>query len=609
MMSEDTDQDDYMEEFTTEEIQNAIDRLKKGKAKDSNGIRAEQLKLCSEETKEEIREIFNEIAQQKDFTPKSWRKIRIQVIHKKGDREDAGNYRPICGLPILYKLFATVLYARLAPELHKVQPPDQAGFRPNHRCEDHLMVYRVLEQRCREWGVPLYISTIDFTKAFDSIKHSAIWKSLRYYGVKPAYVRLLQRLYSRQEGTVLTDKESDAFPIKRGTKQGDPLSSLWFNTVLQYSLKDNLDRWQEKRKGINLSDATEDCLTNLRFADDVLLFSTSLDKLRDMLCEFKISTEAVGLGIHPDKTKILSNQDKVKAKEIEVENIKIEILEKTASARYLGQKITFEDQETEEIKNRLKAAWAAFHKYRQELTSKDYRLCHRLRLFSMVVTPTMTYASSTWTLTLKHEKMIKTAQRKMLRLIVQTKRKYKQKKATIKKDEGTEQADEKDNEGTTDKETDEGSEQDSKKDQDSDVSFQEDADEEIDATENEEEWFEYIKRSTREADENMKKHNLKCWIEVHRRQKWRMARRIITLPAKRWNRRVFNWHPGLDTSIKTRRHVGRPRRRWEDDLDEFMKTEEGQDKNIYVLKNNNSWMEEIEDYKKWKEREEQFTKI
>ena len=127
-----------------------------------------------------------------------------------------------------------------------------------------------------------------------------------------------------------------------------------------------------------------------------------------MLCEFKTSTEAVGLGIHPDKTKILSNQDKMKAKEITVDNIKIEIFQKKASARYLGQKITFEEQEIEEIKNRLKAAWAAFHKYRQELTSKDYRLCHRLRLFNMVITPTMTYASSTWTLTLKHEKMIKT---------------------------------------------------------------------------------------------------------------------------------------------------------------------------------------------------------
>ena len=77
------------------------------------------------------------------------------------------------------------------------------------------MVYRVLEQRCREWGVPLYISTIDFTKAFDSIKPSALWNSLRFYGVKPAKVRLLQRLYSQQEGTVLTDKESSVFSIKR----------------------------------------------------------------------------------------------------------------------------------------------------------------------------------------------------------------------------------------------------------------------------------------------------------------------------------------------------------------------------------------------------------
>ena len=119
----------------------------------------------------------------------------------------------------------------------KIQPPDQGGLRPNHRTEDHLMVYRVLEQRCREWGVPLYISTIDFTKAFDRIKHSALWSSLQFYGVEPAYVRLLQRLYSQQEGTVLTDKESDVFPIKRETKQGDPLSSLLFNTVLQFYLE------------------------------------------------------------------------------------------------------------------------------------------------------------------------------------------------------------------------------------------------------------------------------------------------------------------------------------------------------------------------------------
>ena len=60
------EQDNFIKEFTTNEIQ---------EAKDSNGIRAEQLKNCSDDTKEKIRTIFNEIAQQDDFTPKSWRKI------------------------------------------------------------------------------------------------------------------------------------------------------------------------------------------------------------------------------------------------------------------------------------------------------------------------------------------------------------------------------------------------------------------------------------------------------------------------------------------------------------------------------------------------------
>ena len=62
-----------------------------------------------------------------------------------------------------------------------------------------------------------------------------------------------------------------------------------------------------KTKRNQIERQKEDCLTNLRFADDVLLFSTSLSKTEEMLRDFKRSTESVGLGIHPSKTKILSN--------------------------------------------------------------------------------------------------------------------------------------------------------------------------------------------------------------------------------------------------------------------------------------------------------------
>ena len=176
--------------------------------------------------------------------------------------------------------------------------------------------------------------------------------------------------------------------------------------------------------GIYLSDNDHDRLTNMRFADDVLLFASSKEQLQKMLCEFKRSTEKVGLRIHPEKTKILSNQSSDTRKEIGVDNIKVEILTRGESARYLGQMIIFQQQETTEIRNRIRAAWATFHKYRQGLTSKNYMLKHRLRLFDAAITPTICYASGTWTPTKEHERMIQSTQRKMIRLIIQTKRRY-----------------------------------------------------------------------------------------------------------------------------------------------------------------------------------------
>ena len=68
---------------------------------------------------------------------------------------------------------------------------------------------------------------------------------------------------------------------------------------------------EKKGMGIYLSDHDRDCLTNLRFADDVMLFATCKEQIRKMMCEFKKATEKVGLRIHSNKTKILSNQSTI----------------------------------------------------------------------------------------------------------------------------------------------------------------------------------------------------------------------------------------------------------------------------------------------------------
>ena len=137
-------------------------------------------------------------------------------------------------------------------------------------------------------------------------------------------------------------------------------SSL-FNTVMQDALEDDWARWREKGMGISLGVLQPDCLSNLRFEDDVLLFSTSLEQLRSMMCDFKKSTE-VGLKIFLEKTKILSNQGSKRG----------EVLPVRERAKYLGQTITFEQMETIDVKSRARAAWASYTTYRQELTSRAF---------------------------------------------------------------------------------------------------------------------------------------------------------------------------------------------------------------------------------------------
>ena len=111
--------------------------------------------------------------------------------------------------------------------------------------------------------------------------------------------------------------------------------------------------------GIYLSDHDRDCLTNLRLADDVMLFATSKEQIRKMMCDFKKILSI---------TRVPSIRTQ---KHIEVGDMSIDILTRNESVKYLGQRISVYQQETIEIKSRIRAAWATFHKYRQELTSKN----------------------------------------------------------------------------------------------------------------------------------------------------------------------------------------------------------------------------------------------
>ena len=130
---------------------------------------------------------------------RSMAKNKNESDTQKSDVEDVGNYRPICSLPALYKLFTTILYSRLYPRLDQIQAEDQAGFKCTYQAVDHLATYRMIDQRCDEWGVKRWVATIDFMKAFDSVTHNSIWDALKSCGMKHEYINFLKRGHRNRE--------------------------------------------------------------------------------------------------------------------------------------------------------------------------------------------------------------------------------------------------------------------------------------------------------------------------------------------------------------------------------------------------------------------------
>ena len=85
---------------------------------------------------------------------------------------------------------------------------------------------------------------VDFKKANDSIEFDATWKSLQECEVEESYIELLSNLYEGQKGIVSIKVQSDEFPIKRGTNQGDPVSIALFNAVFESCMRRAKSRWR-----------------------------------------------------------------------------------------------------------------------------------------------------------------------------------------------------------------------------------------------------------------------------------------------------------------------------------------------------------------------------
>ena len=80
----------------------------------------------------------------------------------------------------------------------------QAGFRKGRGTRDQIAKIHWIIEKAREFQKNIYFCFIDYTKSFDCVDHSKLWKILQKMGISDYLTCLLRNLYAGQEATVRT---------------------------------------------------------------------------------------------------------------------------------------------------------------------------------------------------------------------------------------------------------------------------------------------------------------------------------------------------------------------------------------------------------------------
>jgi hypothetical protein len=419
------DEEEEQENFPpilNREIEVAISDLKKERAPGPDKITNDLIKIFAQELIPVLVDLFNWMVE-KEQIPEQWKIVEIILLHKKGDRESIGNYRPISLNAGLYKMFSKIIKNRCYQQLDQNQGREQAGFRKGYSTTDHLFVINQLIEKCNEYNIEINLLLVDFYKAFDSVDLQYLWSALKRQGINSKMIRIIKEMYRNARGYVKLDKKGPEFNLEKGVKQGDPLAPNLFNCSLEEVFR-NLG-WEEKGIKIN-----GEWLNNLRFADDTVLIAQSREDLQAMLDEFEEKSREAGLEINVEKTVLLSNSKETKKIYVKGKEVKT-----VAEATYLGQQISFGDRMDKEISSRMSKGWRNYWSLKQIYKSK-IPIKAKVKILKSCTFPAMTYGAQTWALTNAQLEKLRRTQLAMERSIIDVKRRDRVRNALVRKKTG-----------------------------------------------------------------------------------------------------------------------------------------------------------------------------
>ena len=106
---------------------------------------------------------------EQENVPKTWKQGLIIKIPKKGDLTECGNWRGITLTFIPSKVFGRLLIDKIRDGVNSKLRDEQAGFRTGRGTVEQIFILRNIIEQVVEWKSTLYITFVDFEKAFDSV--------------------------------------------------------------------------------------------------------------------------------------------------------------------------------------------------------------------------------------------------------------------------------------------------------------------------------------------------------------------------------------------------------------------------------------------------------
>ena len=384
-----------------QEVAESIAGLQVCKAPGSDGMPAELLKsggVCLEKT---VTMLFN-LIWQTETVPEHWRQGVVVSIHKAGSKTDPSNYRPITLLPVLDKLYMTILTKRLQAcvPLHD----HQFAFREKRGTIDALFCLNEPIRLRTAQGKPTYVLFHDIKKAYDTVWRDGLLYKLHHKGVQGRMWRMIKNMYnSARSAPRLEGSVGESYAIHQGVAQGCPMSPILFDVFIDGLIESLSSPDMPDGVSIGCADTAHDSLQQgaIGYADDIAAASTSPEgmKLRLKCAELHGRMWKCAANVPKCKIMICAPRKQAAAMAAQHKNTFVyegQVLEVVPTYKQLGVMLSADGTWQAQGEYSLQRLQRTFHAWKRALQDPAIDIKVKLQIIKTFIKPVATYGMELW---------------------------------------------------------------------------------------------------------------------------------------------------------------------------------------------------------------------